>query len=110
MSGWILIAAIALVVASTIAGVVWARASRETGTEQGVAAPPRVQPPEPMTGLARALAEAHDRTGRSLGECLDEAGEHLESLRAPDDTSPLLRRALDQVTAGRDADPPAVSA
>lgn len=109
MSGWIVIALVALVVVSAAAGAVWARSSRAPATEPEVAVPPRVEHPAPMTGLATALAEAHDRTGRSLGELLAAETDHVEPLRTADDTSPLLRRALDHVTASRDADPPGLS-
>ena len=109
MSGWIVIAVVALVVASVAAGAVWAKSSRAPAAEPEVAAPPRVEPPAPMTGLATALAEAHDRTGRSLGECLAAESDHVEPLRVADDTSPLLRRALDHVSAQRDADPPGLT-
>lgn len=107
MSGWIVIALVA--VSAAVAGVVWVRSFRSCAAKQAVESTPRVEPPAPMTGLESALAEAHDRTGRSLGECLANETDHVDPLRVPDDTSPLLRRALDHVAGPRDADPPGLT-
>ena len=74
--------------------------------------PPRAQP-APMTGLESALASVTDRDGRPLAEHLDDETTHVDDLRVPDDTGPLLRRALDHVQhrpdpadAAADADDP----
>lgn len=61
--------------------------------------------PEPMTGLESALAQVTDRDGRSLREHLDAETGHVDELRVPDDTGPLLRRALDHVEHPRDGEP-----
>jgi hypothetical protein len=53
--------------------------------------------PAPMTGLDDALAQVTDRSGISMRDRLDAESDHVEQLRATDDTGPLLRRALDQV-------------
>jgi len=50
-----------------------------------------------MTGLEAALAQVTDRDGRPIGERIDAESELVDDLRAPDDTGPLLRRALDRV-------------
>ena len=50
-----------------------------------------------MTGLESALAEVTDRDGRPIGERIDAETQHVDDLRIPDDTGPLLRRALDHV-------------
>lgn len=77
---------------------------RETAgsTHDHVAAPAAPAPtstprpePEPMTGLESALAQATDSEGRPIKDRLD--SEHIDDLRVPDDTGPLLRRALDHV-------------
>jgi len=52
---------------------------------------------EPMTGLEAALAQVTDRQGRPIGEAIDAEAEVVDELRVPDDTGPLLRRALDRV-------------
>ena len=64
----------------------------------------------PMTGLESALAQVKDRSGRPIGERIE--AEHVDDLRVPDDTGPLLRRALDHVTPSvdRSTDPATVAA
>ncbi len=88
--------AAALVVAVVM---LWRR--RESGAAESAGtvtptAPPRVSD-EPMTGLEAALARVTDRDGRPIGEHLDAEAELVDQLRVPDDTGPLLRRALDRV-------------
>jgi len=53
-----------------------------------------------MTGLESALAQVTDRDGRPIGERIEAESGHVDELRVPDDTGPLLRRALDHVTPG----------
>lgn len=60
----------------------------------------------PMTGLESALAQVTDRTGRPIRDHIDAETQHVDDLRVPDDTGPLLRRALDHVEQG----PPAADA
>jgi hypothetical protein len=63
------------------------------------------RPPDtPMTGLESALAQVTDRDGRPIGDRLDAESHHVDDLRVPDDTGPLLRRALDHVEQ-REPDP-----
>lgn len=107
MSGWIVVTLI--VVAAAVAGAVWITSFRSGATAPPDAKRPNVEPPAPMTGLESALAEAHDRTGRSLGECLDAEADHVDPLRVPDDTSPLLHRALDHVAGQQEVDPPGIA-
>lgn len=67
---------------------------------QPVAAPVAPVEPDsnpPMTGLESALAQVTDRDGRPIGERIEEESQHVDDLRVPDDTGPLLRRALDHV-------------
>lgn len=61
----------------------------------GATGPPPVD--EPMTGLESALAQVSDRSGRPLREHIDAEQQHVDQLRVPDDTGPLLRRALDHI-------------
>jgi hypothetical protein len=80
-----------------VAGVLMARRrSRRQVAEpdEPVAAPAEAAP---MTGLEAALERATDRTGRPLRDRLDAETAHVDDLRVPDDTGPLLRRALDHV-------------
>jgi hypothetical protein len=59
-----------------------------------------------MTGLESALEAVTDRSGRPIREHLDAETTHVDELRVPDDTGPLLRRALDHVS-GADENVPA---
>ncbi len=62
-----------------------------------IATPSRVLPDvAPMTGLESALDQAMDRSGRNMREKLA-SGTNVDELRVPDDTGPILRRALDHV-------------
>lgn len=95
---------IGFVVVLALAALAFVLISRRRGafgsTHEHVAAPaaptstPRPEP-EPMTGLESALAQATDSEGRPIKDRLD--SEHIDDLRVPDDTGPLLRRALDHV-------------
>jgi hypothetical protein len=51
---------------------------------------------QPMTGLESALDQAMDRSGRNMRDKL-ESDTAIDELRIPDDTGPILRRALDHV-------------
>lgn len=68
----------------------------QTESETDVATASR--PPEiPMIGLDSALARATDRSGRPMSEHIDSETQHVDEFRVPDDTGPLLRRALDHI-------------
>lgn len=60
--------------------------------------------PAPMTGLESALSQVTDRSGRPIREKIDAEAGHVDELRVPDDTGPLLRRALDSVLPHDDQD------
>lgn len=60
-------------------------------------ASPRLPPPAPMTDLESALAQVIDREGRPIAERIEAEAVHVDPLRDPEDTGPLLRRALDSV-------------
>ena len=54
-----------------------------------------------------ALAQVTDRDGKPIRDRIDAEAGHVDELRVPDDTGPLLRRALDHVAPGdAAADPP----
>lgn len=97
---YVLIALIALVLGLVAAIAAWAIFRGRTEVPD-VAARARVDT-KPMTDLESALAQVKDRSGRPIGERIE--AEHVDDLRVPDDTGPLLRRALDHV---RPADEPA---
>ena len=50
----------------------------------------------PMTGLEVALDQVTDRSGRNMRDKI-EGGTAIDDLIVPDDTGPILRRALDHV-------------
>ena len=89
-----------IVVLLIVAAVVLVR-RRATGSAEPVdtstPAAVDIPPNEPMTGLEAALAQVTDREGRPIGEKIDAESELVDELRVPDDTGPLLRRALDRV-------------
>lgn len=55
-----------------------------------------------MTDLESALAKVTDRDGRPIREKIDAESIHVDPLRDPNDTGPLLRRALDSVAPHED--------
>jgi hypothetical protein len=57
----------------------------------------RIAPAAPMVGLEAALDGVTDGHGRTLREQLDAGAPGVEHLRVDNDTSPILRRALDHV-------------
>ena len=53
-----------------------------------------------------SLLDQVDRDGRSIRDRLASGEAHLDSLRQPDDTGPLLRRVLDEVAGSNPAPEP----
>ena len=53
-----------------------------------------------------SLLDQVDRNGRSIRDRLASGEAHLDSLRQPDDTGPLLRRVLDEVAGSNPAPDP----
>jgi len=51
-----------------------------------------------------SLLDQVDRDGRTIRDRLASGEAHLDSLRQPDDTGPLLRRVLDEVAGANPAD------
>lgn len=96
---WVMGLAVMVVVIVIVAAAV-AVASRRRSTAASSASPVVATPlpvDEPMTGLESALSRITDRSGRPLREHIDAEQRHVDELRVPDDTGPLLRRALDRV-------------
>jgi hypothetical protein len=59
---------------------------------------PAAAPPQPaMSGLESALSQVTGRDGRAIGEHIDAEAGHVDALRIPDDTGPVLRRVLDHL-------------
>jgi len=92
--------AIAIVVAVVVIGAViivalQRRSQPSTGRETPTGERPSTDT-TPMTGLESALDQVTDSSGRPLRELLDDEQATVDDLRVPDDTGPLLRRALDE--------------
>jgi hypothetical protein len=107
------VALIALIVLLVIAiGVIAVVIARRRKSPQLTAPPVATQPapsrpgPAPMTDLEAALANVTDRSGRPLQEHIDAESNHVDDLRVPNDTGPLLRRALDSVASHDDHEAP----
>ena len=89
-----------VIVAVPVAVLVLVARNRSTDSADPVAFPPpdRVRAADiPMTGLESALSQVTDRDGRPIRDRIDAETGHVDELRVPDDTGPLLRRALDHV-------------
>jgi hypothetical protein len=80
-----------------------ARSAAGSGTHT-----PAVPEPPPMSDLESALSQVTDSAGRPIKDHIDAETDHVEELRVPDDTGPLLRRALDHVAKPADDDAQAV--
>lgn len=100
--GWLI--AVVVAVAAVVLLVGWFVASRRHRTPVDEAPTPPMPPPvthhpdpAPMTDLESALSSVMDRSGRPIREKIDAEASHVDELRDPDDTGPLLRRALDSV-------------
>jgi hypothetical protein len=90
-----LVVVVAIVIAAARVALARRRRSAMPATSTGAARADQVD--EPMTGLESALALVTDRHGRPIRERIDAESQHVDDLRVPDDTGPLLRRALDHV-------------
>jgi hypothetical protein len=95
----IVLVVIAVVIVAVVVAVLLARRGSNQVAPQ-TTEPPTPARPEvaPMSGLETALAQVTDRSGRPIGESIDAEASHVDDLRIPDDTGPVLRRALDHVT------------
>lgn len=96
---WIAVVIAVLLIVAAVAALLVVRRRRAAIADAGP--PPRTRPAappaEPMTDLESALAQVTDRDGRPIRERIDAETAHIDPLRDPDDTGPLLRRALDSV-------------
>jgi hypothetical protein len=89
---------VVIIVAVVMIGA-WVVRRRSSAGAPPPAEPPkvsRVTDPTPMRGLEVALDQVTDRTGRNMREKI-EGGTAIDDLRVPNDTGPILRRALDNV-------------
>ena len=93
---WVIGVVVLMIVAALVVIVLRRRSNAGATTSHSTAAtaPPAAAP---MTGLESALAQVTDRTGRPIRDHIDAESQHVDDLRVPDDTGPLLRRALDHV-------------
>lgn len=101
LSGVVYVIVLAVVVVVALVAFAFVR-RRAATAKPGALEPPqgepaRAQAAAPMTGLESALAQVTDREGRPIGERIDAEAEAVDELRIPDDTGPVLRRALDRV-------------
>lgn len=95
----LVVIAVLVVLAGVVAMVVRSRrASAPTATQPAAdATRSSIAPPAPMTGLESALDQAMDRSGRKMREKLEAEADIVDGLKSPEDTGPILRRALDRV-------------
>jgi hypothetical protein len=94
--GWVVVVVIVAVVL-VVGGVLLSKAHAKPAPPP--AAPERVSrvtDAAPMTGLEVALDQVTDRTGRNMRDKI-ETGTAIDDLIVPEDTGPILRRALDNV-------------
>lgn len=95
---WVIGLVVLVVAVALVAIVLRRRSASGTHTAAPAAATVVAPPPDvPMTDLEAALAKVTDRTGRPIRDHIDAETQHVDDLRVPDDTGPLLRRALDHV-------------
>lgn len=87
----------AVLIGAALVVVVLRHRSATAARSALVVAAPVHQVDEPMVDLESALARVTDRSGRPLREHIDAEQQHVDDLRVPDDTGPVLRRALDHV-------------
>ena len=102
MGSWVAIIVIAVIVVAVVAvAAVMIRRRRSTAASRAAESStphrPAAPPAAPMTDLEAALAQVTDRDGRPIRERIDAESVHVDPLRDPEDTGPLLRRALDSV-------------
>lgn len=97
--GWVVVVVVAVVaVGAVVLGwLLWSRSRAKSApvapaTERAT----RVTDATPMTGLEVALDQVTDRAGRNMRDKI-ETGTAIDDLIVPDDTGPILRRALDNV-------------
>jgi hypothetical protein len=87
---------IVLAVVVVVGGVAFA-VTRRKRPDAAATPQPSVAPAAPMMGLESALDQVMDRSGRKMRENLEAEAAIVDDLKTPDDTGPILRRALDRV-------------
>jgi hypothetical protein len=85
------------------------RRQGDGGPAYAADAPPDVESLPPMSGLEAALDQVAGRSGETLRDRLEAESAVVDDLRVPDDTGPLLRRALDRVANPNEAGQPDVA-
>jgi hypothetical protein len=96
--GIVVLVAVLVAVAVGVTSVVLARGKRGAASDPVPdASRSTIAPPAPMVGLESALDQAMDRSGRPMREKLEAEAAIVDDLKVPDDTGPILRRALDRV-------------
>jgi len=103
--GWIVVVVIVAVV-GVVGGILWSRSRKSPAPDPTPERISRVTDATPMTGLEVALDQVTDRSGKNMREKI-ETDTAIDGLIVPDDTGPILRRALDNVEHSEPA-PPAV--
>ena len=101
VGSWIAVVVSAVVVVAAVAVMALLLRRRALARAAATAPPAPARPAAPaappMTDLESALARVTARDGRPIRERIDAESVHVDPLRDPDDTGPLLRRALDSV-------------
>ena len=95
---------VVLVVVAVVAWALWRRSRKQVPVAVEPARPSRVTDPTPMRGLEGALDQVTDRSGKNMREKI-EGGTAIDDLRVPNDTGPILRRALDNVEHAKPDEP-----
>jgi hypothetical protein len=101
--GWVIVVVIVAVV-GIVGWLLWSRSRTATTAEPAPERTSRVSDPTPMTGLEVALDQVTDSSGRRMRDAI-EGGTVIDDLIVPDDTGPILRRALDNVEQAEPASP-----
>ncbi|HWM18490.1 MAG TPA: hypothetical protein VNO51_02300 [Ilumatobacteraceae bacterium] len=114
---WIVAGAIVVVVVAIAVAVIIrkrraTRADRSPAPSRTAEALPPVHALDDALRTVESLTDATgsslldqvDRDGRTIRDRLASGEAHLDSLRQPDDTGPLLRRVLDEVAGTSPAD------
>jgi hypothetical protein len=95
--GWVVIGVVVAVVGVAV-WILWSgsQKARVAASHPAPERESRVTDATPMTGLEVALDQVTDRSGRNMRDKI-ESGTAIDALIVPDDTGPILRRALDNV-------------
>lgn len=107
--GYLIAIMVVWIIAVAVAIVIRRRSRAAANTAAAVTQTPDRPATAPMNDLESALAKVTDRDGKPIRDRIDAETQHVDDLRVPDDTGPLLRRALDHVQPGDapgDAPPP----